>query len=257
MALPLVPLIAAGASLLGQGISALSAKRQQKKANEYNTAMWEKQNAYNTPEAQMNRYYQSGLNPHLMYGQGNSGNAAPAPEFEKIAPEGLIPFNGANSIAEFADIQLKQAQLDNLKTQNKVMEQDAALRTLQVAGTGIGNKISQLDLDRQGQLFQTSIDAAKMGLSKLTEDRNFTHAQNIRADIDSQNKTAETVERILVSKLGRKEAEIRMNNMLKDGRVKELEARLSDLGISPSTPWYAKALSTFLQNMGLLEKFVH
>lgn len=38
--------------------------------------LWNMQNAYNTPEAQMNRFKEAGLNPHLIYGQGNSGNAA-------------------------------------------------------------------------------------------------------------------------------------------------------------------------------------
>jgi len=32
------------------------------------------QNAYNTPQAQMTRYQQAGLNPNLIYGQGNPGN---------------------------------------------------------------------------------------------------------------------------------------------------------------------------------------
>lgn len=38
--------------------------------------MWEMNNAYNSPEAQMNRYKAAGLNPHLIYGQGSTGNTA-------------------------------------------------------------------------------------------------------------------------------------------------------------------------------------
>jgi hypothetical protein len=37
--------------------------------------MWHKQNAYNTPAMQMKRMRKAGLNPALMYGQGNVGNA--------------------------------------------------------------------------------------------------------------------------------------------------------------------------------------
>ena len=36
---------------------------------------WNMQNAYNTPKAQMQRLKDAGLNPALMYGQGNVGNA--------------------------------------------------------------------------------------------------------------------------------------------------------------------------------------
>lgn len=47
--------------------------------NEFNETMWNKQNAYNTPVAQIERMRQAGLNPNLMYGQGNTGNASSAP----------------------------------------------------------------------------------------------------------------------------------------------------------------------------------
>lgn len=43
--------------------------------------MWHMQNAYNTPESQMLRYQAAGLNPHLIYGQGNSGNASGTPQY--------------------------------------------------------------------------------------------------------------------------------------------------------------------------------
>lgn len=43
--------------------------------------MWNRQNMYNTPQAQMQRFLQAGLNPHLIYGQGNPGNASTPPEY--------------------------------------------------------------------------------------------------------------------------------------------------------------------------------
>lgn len=36
---------------------------------------WNMANEYNTPAAQMARFKQAGLNPHLIYGKGDSGNA--------------------------------------------------------------------------------------------------------------------------------------------------------------------------------------
>ena len=38
-------------------------------------ADWNMQNAYNSPAAQMQRFKQAGLNPNLIYGRGDSGNA--------------------------------------------------------------------------------------------------------------------------------------------------------------------------------------
>lgn len=45
--------------------------------------MWEKQNLYNSPEAQMQRFMAAGLNPHLIYGGGSSsaGNATSFPQY--------------------------------------------------------------------------------------------------------------------------------------------------------------------------------
>lgn len=44
--------------------------------------MWNAQNLYNSPAAQMARFKAGGLNPHLIYGQGNSGNASSAPAYQ-------------------------------------------------------------------------------------------------------------------------------------------------------------------------------
>ena len=59
--------------------------------------MWKTQNAYNTPMKQMERLKQAGLNPALMYGQGNTGNAnnVPQPSFNELAP-----FTTAGDIAQ-------------------------------------------------------------------------------------------------------------------------------------------------------------
>lgn len=52
--------------------------------NQYNIDMWNMQNEYNSPTAQMARLKDAGLNPNLMYGMGNTGNASKAPEM--VAP---------------------------------------------------------------------------------------------------------------------------------------------------------------------------
>lgn len=48
-------------------------------ANAHELEMWNLQNAYNTPAAQMKRFEEAGLNPMLAYTQGNPGNATSAP----------------------------------------------------------------------------------------------------------------------------------------------------------------------------------
>ena len=76
-------LIGLGGSALGSVVNAVSnasANRTNiKLAREqlaWNEKMWHLNNQYNAPLAQMQRYTEAGLNPNLMYGQGNSGNAS-------------------------------------------------------------------------------------------------------------------------------------------------------------------------------------
>lgn len=80
----LIPLAGAALSSLG-GVAQSLIDRKTSQQNlrmeqDYNAAaaatayardveMWNRQNAYNTPEAQMKRYEEAGLNKHLIYGQ--------------------------------------------------------------------------------------------------------------------------------------------------------------------------------------------
>lgn len=79
-------LIGIGGSLLG-GLFNSKSQSQANATNlkisreqrEWNEKMWNKNNAYNTPLAQMQRYAAAGLNPNLIYGQGTSGvSSSPA-----------------------------------------------------------------------------------------------------------------------------------------------------------------------------------
>lgn len=58
-------------------------KEESELAYQRELAMWEKQNLYNSPEAQMQRFMAAGLNPHLIYGSGSAGagNASSFPQY--------------------------------------------------------------------------------------------------------------------------------------------------------------------------------
>lgn len=51
-------------------------KAESELAYQRSVEQWNAQNLYNSPEAQMARFKSAGLNPHLIYGQGNPGNAS-------------------------------------------------------------------------------------------------------------------------------------------------------------------------------------
>lgn len=107
---------------------------------EQNLEMWNKQNAYNTPLAQMQRFKDAGLNPNLIFGQGSNGNASSAPEYK--APN-LQAYTGRTRDAQMLaqtsmlalDMQQKQLQNQNLEAQNANIEAQTANTIAQTQGT--------------------------------------------------------------------------------------------------------------------------
>lgn len=71
---------------------------------------------YNTPAMQMQRFKDAGLNPNLIYGQGNPGNMSSAPTYPDIRPS---DYQGAVSgaITQMADLAIKANQAKLLETQ--------------------------------------------------------------------------------------------------------------------------------------------
>lgn len=59
-------------------------KREAELAYQRQVEMWNMENLYNSPEAQMGRFNKAGLNPHLIYGNGSaaSGNSSGFPEYQ-------------------------------------------------------------------------------------------------------------------------------------------------------------------------------
>lgn len=86
--------------------------------------MWNRMNDYNNPLSQMQRFKDAGLNPNLMYGQGNGGNStqmpkynAPTVEYKYDAP------NIAGVLSAYQDFSMRQAQINQTKAMTQNIEQ--------------------------------------------------------------------------------------------------------------------------------------
>jgi hypothetical protein len=75
---------------LNQGYADQLAKYQ----NQYNEYWWNKENEYNNPASQVERYKEAGLSPALMYGQGNPGNADSMHQAEANQQYGTVGMQG-------------------------------------------------------------------------------------------------------------------------------------------------------------------
>lgn len=170
MALPLLgaAAIGAGGSIIGGALGALgqsSANRtnirlqreqnawnekQAEKANKWNLEQWERENLYNSPMQQMQRLEQAGLNPNLMYGQGNPGSAS---SLKSEMPSSVAParvnsslqFLGnslAPAISMYQDLQNRQAQLTVQQKQAALLDQEIAGKALDNVTKGYMNNVS-------------------------------------------------------------------------------------------------------------------
>jgi hypothetical protein len=107
----------------------LLTNRAQKKSNleMYNTqrqdalADWNRQNQYNSPEAQMTRFKEAGLNPHLIYGQMTTGQPIKTPEAK--APNYVAP----QADPQDFNVLGRQYSLDAARLQNENMEKTGKL----------------------------------------------------------------------------------------------------------------------------------
>lgn len=94
--------------------------------------MYEKNNSYNSPAAQMQRLKDAGLNPDLMYSRGDVGNAsAPEAPQQAMTPRyNVIPANTYGQTAQIAaDSGLKAAQARLADSQSKKTDTEESLLT--------------------------------------------------------------------------------------------------------------------------------
>lgn len=252
MPLPAIVPIAAGlASLAGTIGSNISARNRQKREQAQNLEFWRQQNEYNNPQNQMKRLQEAGLNPNLVYGGSPAQSAGQAerlttPDTDPQAHKFIEPNMPMNTLSQYADYGIKQAQTDNLKANTQATQENAILTTQKAYGEGIRNAKTRFDLNLAEDLRNTSLQAAQEQLRKMKIDNQMTLNENERRNISTSNSTAESIERVLNSRTGRQLTKAQTQNIRADNELKELDKKMAAMGIRPSDPFYAQAIARFL-----------
>ena len=143
---PITATVSAGGNIVNDVVGQIFAKRNIKNqlaankelgryTNQMNIENWNRQNEYNTPKAQMQRYKDAGLNPNLIYGQGNPGNASGIHDYSQPQTDVSLPTPKAplNTIEQYQNLRQQNADIDNTKqqTQNAVTNQAKDLLLLE------------------------------------------------------------------------------------------------------------------------------
>ncbi len=138
------------------------------KAYARSVEMWNMQNQYNSPTAQMSRLRQAGLNPNLVYGSGVTGNSAGStPQYQpaKIQRATMEPYRGWNlglsdAASMYMAMRQNKAQVENMEAQNKLIKEQARTEGIRQGNIAMSTARSGFDLNLARELRNVSIDRA-------------------------------------------------------------------------------------------------
>lgn len=277
MPFPIVPVIAAGASILGNIINTGAQRRQNQAQRAWEEKMysvqrqdaladWNRQNEYNLPSAQMQRLKAAGLNPNLVYGNGADVTAQPMrssdpgswrPEAPKWDMGGVV-----NSLMNIYDVQLKEAQTDNLKAQNTNILQDTLLKAAQTISTSAmsdktaaDTDMSKFNLSQAKALQNVTLEKAKAELAKVEADIRYTLNSDERQAALTANTLQKSAEEVLQIRAQRAKTDTervqvlqQIHNLKQDSRIKQLDIELKEKGIQPNDPLYMRILGRIVNS---------
>lgn len=278
-------LIGAGSSLFGNSLNNKAIERANQQSQQWQESMynrqrqdsladWTMQNDYNSPVSQMARLKQAGINPAL-YGTG--GATTTAGPVRSSSPGSFTPrpkqfdLSGiSNSIANYQDTRVREAQVNNLKTQNTVLAQDAILKAAKTITELATGKTKQFDLDLKNQLRQVAVDMAyatkeMVGVRRnLYETQQFYVTDKNKREEDLQPKRLELQVQELALKKAQQDAtekgikltqerinevKERVKVLANTGQLQNLEIEMKRKGMTWNDPLIMRQLGTLLSNL--------
>ena len=246
---------------------------EQQKAD--NLTQWNLQNDYNSPTSQMARLREAGLNPNLVYGNGATSQAQPVPmATQQSAGRQQAPpldFGGVvkGGLESYVNLESGRAQIDNLKAQNNVLVQEAALKAAQTADTNIRASRSKFDLGLATDLRNNSLDITKANLAKINQEMDIGYQANDRANTATQisldaNDRAKIMQQETITNMKKVGQNLVLDRIIKQQQLDQgdqdliakeynnailrFDAEMAKHGITSNSAKYATSLVQFLSN---------
>ncbi|MCT3639125.1 hypothetical protein HZR07_00715 [Elizabethkingia anophelis] len=239
-----------------------SNKKIARENREFSLEMWNRNNEYNTPLAQMQRLKEAGLNPNLMYGQGTTGNSsAPAKADGANPTQYKLNFLEAAQLHQQQKLNEQSIQLQKSQTElNHAQAQKVNAETANThANTLNTQETMQFNRESRPKILE-KYDLDNAGIKLSNENLNKINAK-IEADINQiKANTQLTARQADVAKASLGKIAIEVENAVKQGRsidLQQVEQQFkNDLwkkGINPSSTG-TNGLIDWLRN-NVLDKF--
>lgn len=230
-------IVAAVGAIANSIIQSSSSKKQMERTNAANLELAkyqatenerliDKQNAYNSPIAQMTRFGNAGLNPNLMYGQGSPGNQAQPAKYE--APKvdmHFDPMQIPDLLSMYQDFAMKKAQTENIEANTSLtMER---------------NMLSKL--------------AGRAGEFELGKKRTlFPYEEDIMQSRSQQQRTVvnQLFENLKQTRMREPMIGIQQNKATQDALFSSLRNEWAKMGVTSSDNMFVRVLARMLDEGG-------
>lgn len=224
--------------------------------NEYNQSVWHQQNKYNSPQQQMARLTEAGLNPHLIYGKGSSGpagavatsnmrgdqiqkNQLNTPDIKGYSrPEMQSVTRGMTAFRDQIEFKNIQAQTDNVEQMTDTGAADEQLKKQQAGLALLNTDIGKLNLRKSKELYDTSVDAAIWGLKHAQAKTQEAQANASVATGTKFSRIQESAQRLANLK--------KQGNLIKyESQLKQEELKLRKVGLTSQDHLLFRSLIKF------------
>lgn len=217
---------AVAGSALGWG-SQSSANSSNKNLAQYkydkDLEMWNRQNNYNTPSAQMQRYAQAGINPNIIASQGNAGNATGMPEYS--APD-MKAYNGWNDLGASA---VSQAIIQKYQLDNQKRSTDSQISTNNALQSKYNAEARNTIMKTETEYWQSIIKAKEAGI--LDEFGAKEAAERLK-QLRKQNEEIDSRIDLNASQKVLNESVTSVNNQKIENMKQEIKESLSRIGVN-------------------------
>jgi len=112
--------VSSAGTTFGQGMANKATSIQNRKMRNWNEKMWHMENAYNTPEATMQRYRDAGLNPNLVVGEGAIGGGQAGSVGGVPPPEMKNVMEGFDPIGDYMNLKNQELGIEAMKSENEL-----------------------------------------------------------------------------------------------------------------------------------------
>lgn len=249
----IVPGLGTAGELLG-AVASGTANRAQRRYNDrvawreriWALEDWNRQNAYNSPAAQMERLKLAGLNPNLVYGHGADATASQMPrgvDSKSYNPD-VPKFNLGGPAMMFFQAQLMKKEIEKKDAEIATGWNDAALRAAQILSTLQGTEASKFDLGQRQRLADTAYNTATQHLENMkTENQVLRNRDEREAAMNAQNlrSAAQAIlnmrEQVARSQQEREHIKQQIENLKTDKSLRDLELKWMQEG-KVKGDWY-------------------